>query len=520
MSSENIESVQQSGSAVVVFANNEATNLQSKLQRMSDASKEIVEKSTADFAKKEAFDKWRAQKGLNSTFAGCFSVLCFLSCFILSIVLFALDKDFRSGDQQGDIIDNDNSSFWNESLQNETTAIIINKDLYLLTRFDFSQLTLLGIFVISSLLFLVVVHVNPSVSPTWKNFVLIFHDFVKFYFFIACCFNMSFLSNDLYFVWLWIAPKLILTLTFALAHLRKAWLPQYPRKFNGYFVFFYVLSSLIVAAVFAVVSEFYFIGGLFFSFVFWGAEVNWIWKKFLLDFLCGAKTTLMIRETIDWKTSFAKDLIEKEALERRMYLVLGLRNENNEEIVDAEQLVSSAAKLAKETEALRDTTPQELFARFHKDFVDSDENVVVPQMNKDGFYRRWRHTLLFSRFADQSGLRITRVRRWNLTEEFSFDLVRFMKIFLKRGDKLVKCGDINQLSILDFFRASDFLGFVFRDLAENDNVTKVEREYRTLFFVITVPVLLNSVVSLIFCFFFPIIYFNTISAPILMFWIA
>jgi hypothetical protein len=176
--------------------------------------------------------------------------------------------------------------------------------------------------------------------------------------------------------------------------------------------------------------------------------------------------------------------------------------------------------MQKELRDLGEATPQELFARFHQDF-DSDETVVVTN-NEDGFFRRWRHSVLFSRLVtlangfkeEDSG------RGSNIVGQEPGPLdVKSMKNFLKRNERFINCNDIDQLSIWDFLAASDVLAVLQRDLKEGEDSNASAREWKLLFFTYIGPFLLNSAVSLIFCFLFPIIYFNTLSVPMLIFWI-
>jgi hypothetical protein len=200
---------------------------------------------------------------------------------------------------------------------------ILNKDLFLVTNLDALELTLLGFLSIAPCVF-AAVRWQPSLSSVWENCALVLHDGVKLCVIIACCFNIKFLANNLILVWFWIFPKVILILATEFFILRKAFSQDLVHGFFG------LTLGWIVASIATVFSEFYFMWAIFLLKNDSWDPVNWKFRKFLFDFLWApmmpkknetATTKMMIKETIDWKTSFAKVLEFRQDFGKRLDIV-------------------------------------------------------------------------------------------------------------------------------------------------------------------------------------------------------
>ncbi len=132
--------------------------------RIGDASKEIIQNSTVEFKRINAFETWKAQRGFNSYFSGLFTLYFFLVCFGILILILVKDTRLRVEHYK---------SLTNESA---TTTTEIKIDLFLLTNLDAVELTLLGILPFCSrrsarryITSLVSSSLCPSLNPSSKN---------------------------------------------------------------------------------------------------------------------------------------------------------------------------------------------------------------------------------------------------------------------------------------------------------------------------------------------------------------
>jgi hypothetical protein len=323
-----------------------------------------------------------------------------------------------------------------------------------------------------------------SLAPFFSTVAFMMQDLFKAVFIFVSIFNIKFTPREVgilpdaasvsYVTLIWIWLKIIVGGLFFVASPVMAF--DYAKKKRTasakIFGFLFLWTVLIILLGFGVlVVEVACFAMLLMAFPQLIGSTDGKFSQFVHEFIWGASSQgnddekNQILESIDWKGTFeavqffvedyskCSELIQKEGEGNDGKDKNNNTNNDGEGVVEDSLNEKTRTARAKETEkrskrlkkqldkeklALKKMSPHEKFARFVKHVDPSAKKVV----SKDGFFRRVRHAILFSRFV-----RFTSCSFVTTTPETAPTAI---KNFIKNNENLIYNFDVESISLWDF----------------------------------------------------------------------